>query len=323
MRNKRESKRIVSMHVFVTAGTGFVGRAVCEELIRKGNQVTALVRSPQKAQDLAKLGVSIVVGDMLKPETYLKEVKEADVTIHCAQLGTSGKYTRKSKERINEADKIMTEALAGQCLRHNKALIYTSGCFNYGDHGDQWITEASPANPSPLGEGHHAMVEYLLGMHREKGLKVTVLTAGFVYGPGGLFKSSFYDTMQKGQLRVFGKGNNYWSPVHVADLASAYALAAEGTCYGENFNVVDDQPITLRQMVDLLTQQQGVKKVGNIPPWLIGLLIGGELVKSLTCSFRVRNDKAKKLLNWQPTYSSFALGVPEVLEQLNNAKTHP
>ncbi len=156
------------MNVFVTAGTGFVGRAVCEELIRKGNQVTALVRSPQKAQELAKLGARIVVGDMLKPETYLKEVKLTEVTIHCAQLSTPGRYTKKSKAQINQADKIMTQALASQCLLDNKAFIYTSGCFNYGDHGEHWITEATLANPSPLGEGHHAMVEYLLACIERK-----------------------------------------------------------------------------------------------------------------------------------------------------------
>jgi nucleoside-diphosphate-sugar epimerase len=133
------------------------------------------------------MGIRLVAGDMLKPETYRDEVLQTDVAIHCAQLSPAGRYTRKSKERINAADRLMTETLAGACLQSGKALLYTSGCFNYGDYGADWINEETPARPSPLGEGHHAMVEYLMNLHHRQGLKVTVLTAGFVYGPGGLF----------------------------------------------------------------------------------------------------------------------------------------
>ena len=307
------------MRIFVTAGTGFVGRAITKTLVSRDHQVTALVRSPEKARDLTELGVNLVVGDMLKPESYRQEVQKNEVTIHCAQLTVKGRYTKKAKRLINEADRIMTEVIAEECLQHEKSMIYTSGCFNYGDHGDDWITEATPANPSPLGEGHHAMVEYLMKLHRERGLNVTIITAGFVYGPGGLFKSSFYDTLKKGQLKVFGQGDNYWSPIEVNDLALAYALAAEGHFYGENFNIVDDHPLTLRKMVDTITETQGVKPVGNVPPWLIGLLIGPSLVKSLTCSFRVKNDKAKDTLNWQPKYSDFRSGVKPTLQQLNKS----
>ena len=305
------------MNIFVTAGTGFVGRAITKLLVSRKHQVTALVRNPKKAQDLAESGVKLVIGDMLKPESYREEVKHNDVTIHCAQLTVKGRYTKKAKLLINDADEMMTKVISEECLRHNKSFIYTSGCFNYGDHGDEWITEDTKATPSPLGEGHHAMVEYLMEIHREKGLKVTIITAGFVYGPGGLFKSSFYDTLKKGQLKVFGKGNNYWSPIQVDDLAQAYALAAEGQYFGENFNVVDDQPLKLREMVNTITDEQGVKRVGNIAPWLIGLLIGAQLVKSLVCSFRVRNDKAKNVLKWKPVYLDFQSGIKPTLQQLN------
>lgn len=305
------------MRIFVTAGTGFVGRALTKTLVARGHQVTALVRRPEKARDLTQLGVQLVVGDMLDGETYRQEVRKNDTIIHSAQLTVKGRYTKKSKQLINGADKMMTETLVKECLQHNKALIYTSGCFNYGDHGEKWISEDTPGDPSPLGEGHHAMVAYLMKEHQDNKLKVSIITAGFVYGPGGLFKASFYDTLRKGQLKVFGKGNNYWSPVHLEDLALAYALVAEGGYYGENFNIVDDQPITLRALVDTITAHQGVKKVGNIPPWLLGLFIGLALVKSLTCSFRVRNEKAKELLKWKPAYPDFESGIKPVLKQLN------
>ena len=83
------------------------------------------------------------------------------------------------------------------------------------------------------------------------------------------------------------------------------------------YNIVDDSPILLRELVDSITSEQGVKPVGSIPLWLISLLIGGPLVKSFASSFRVSNQKAKQELGWQPKYPTFKEGIKLVLHTLN------
>ena len=304
------------MNILVTGATGFVGSAVVRALLGAGHTVTGLVRTPAKAQALEALGMRSAVGDMLEPQTYTPLVKDVDAVIQAAQYGVSGRMTNKKVAQINHADEVMTLALAEACLEHNKVLLYTNGCFGYGDHGDAWITEKTPLSPSPMGVGHAAVVEQLLDLYKTKNLKVIVLTAGFVYGPGGLFKTSFYDTLTKNQLRVFGAGQNYWSTVHVDDLAGAFVRALEVNTYGENFNVVDDEPVRLRDMVDAVTEAAGCKRVGSIPPWLIGLMIGPPVVASLTTSFRVKNDKAKEVLDWTPRHPTFGSGVGEVVREL-------
>ena len=304
------------MHVLVTGATGFVGSAAVKALLDAGHTVTGLVRTPAKAQGLEALGMRSAVGDMLEPQTYTPLVQEVDAVVQAAQYGVSGRMTDKKVVQINHADEVMTLALAEACLEHDKVLLYTNGCFGYGDHGDAWITEETPLSPSPMGVGHAAVVKQLLNLYETKNLKVVILTAGFVYGPGGLFKTSFYDTLTKNQLRVFGAGQNYWSTVHVDDLAGAFVRALEVGAYGENFNVVDDEPLRLRDMVDAITEAAGRKRVGSIPPWLIGLMIGPPVVASLTTSFRVKNDKAKEVLDWTPRYPTFGSGVGEVVREL-------
>ena len=304
------------MRVLVTGATGFVGRAVTRALLGSGHDVLAFVRTPSKAADLEAAGAALAVGEMLSPDTYAPLVGEVDAVVHTAQYGTSGRLTRAKLEQVKAADAAMTKALAQRCLELHKRLVYTSGCFNYGDHGDAWITEATPEMPSPLGEGHHELTTYLLDLHHQHGLDVVILAPGFVYGPGGLFKTSFYDTLQKGQLRVFGKGENYWSSVHVDDLAQAYVKAMSLDISGEVINVVDDVPLKLRELVDAVTDAAGRPRVGTIPPWLLKLVIGGPLVESLTTSFRVRNDKAKRVLGWTPRHASFRDGIPQVWQQL-------
>ncbi|MCF2491619.1 NAD(P)-dependent oxidoreductase [Dyadobacter sp. CY347] len=307
------------MKIFVTGATGFVGRAVVEELLSEGHQVVGMVRDLAKAAPLTKKGMKTVVGEMTSPKTYLSAIPSVDVVIQTAQLATKGRFTNSSKEMVNQADELMTLALANACIQHDKILVYTSGCFNYGDHGSKWINEQTPSNPSPLGEGHAHVVSQLMELYKRQGLKLIVLSPGFVYGPGGLFKASFYDTLKKGQLRVFGKGKNYWSPIQVTDLAKAFSLALTYGRYGEVYNIVDDTPISLRQLIDHITMTLEVKQVGTIPPWLIGLMIGGPLVKSLTSSFRVNNQKAKEELNWKPQYKSFEEGIKGVMRDLNKS----
>ena len=304
------------MNVLITGATGFVGRAVVHALRERGHDVVAFVRTPSRAGDLERAGATLAAGDMLEPATYRDLVADVDAVVHAAQYATPGRLTRKKMAALQRADRLMTETLARACLEGGKKLVYTSGCFNYGDHGARWITEETPQDPSPLGEGHHAVAAWLLDLHRREGLQVTTIAPGFVYGPGGLFKASFYDTLQKGQLRVFGKGENYWSPIHVDDLAQAYALAVEGEHAGEAFNVVDDEPLPLRALVDALTDAAGEKRVGSMPPWLLKLMIGGPLVDSLVTSFRVENEKAKAELGWAPEYGSFKGGIPDVLQAL-------
>lgn len=304
------------MKVFVTGATGFVGKAVVRALLQRDHEVVGLVRDASKGRALEQLGVTPVVGDMLMPATYEGVVATVDAVVHTAQYGIQGRFTRKKFKQIEQADVLMSETLAQACLTHDKKLLYTSGVFNYGDHGDEWITEQTPLHPSPLGEAHTKVVEELLSLFQDRQLHVIILSPGFVYGPGGLFKQSFYDTLLKGQLRIFGKGQNYWSIIHVDDLAAAFALAVESEAYGETYNIVDNQPLRLYDLVNTFTDAMQRKRVGSMAPWLLKLLIGGPLVDSLITSFRISNEKARKELGWQPRYSTFSEGLPGVLQAL-------
>lgn len=304
------------MKIFVTGATGFVGNAVIKALLQRNHEVVGLVRDANKGRALEQLGVTLVVGDMLEPDSYVGVVPTVDVVVHTAQYGIHGRLTNKKFAQIEQADLLMSQTLARASLAHDKKMLYTSGIFNYGDHGDEWITEQTPFNPSPLGKAHARVVEELLRLVREEQLRVIILSPGFVYGPGGLFKQSFYDTFQKGQLRIFGKGQNYWSVIHVDDLAATYALAVESEAYGETYNIVDDQPLRLCDLVNTFTDTMGKKRVGSMAPWLLKVIIGAPLVDSLVTSFRISNEKAKRELAWQPQYKTFKDGLSGVLTTL-------
>lgn len=278
--------------------------------------MVGLVRDVKKGKALEQLGVTLVVGDMLEPASYEKVVPTVDCVIHAAQYPIQGRFTQQKVRLMEQADILMTHALSQACLEHDKKFLSTSSTLTYSNQAGRWITEQSSLHAPSIAEAYEQLVKELLSLHQEKHLRVIIIAPGWVYGAGGLFKQSFYDTQQKGQLSVFGTGKNYWSPIHVDDLAAAYALAVESEAYGEVYNVVDEQPLPMREIVDLFTDALGVKRVGSMPVWFLKLLLGGPLVDSLVISFRVKNEKAKQALGWQPRYATFKEGIPEVVKEL-------
>ena len=308
------------MRVFVTGATGFVGRAIVKALLQRKHEVLGLVRDAQKAKALEQMGVTLVAGDMLEPASYEKVVPTVDSVIHAAQYPIQGRFTKQKIQQMEQADILMTHTLSQACLLHDKKFVYTSSTLTYGDHADKWITEQDTLHAPPIAEAHEQLAKELLSLHREQNLHVIIIAPGWVYGPGGLFKQSFYDTQKKGQLSIFGAGKQYWSPIHVDDLAMGYALAVESEAYGEVYNVTDDSPLPHKEIVNLFTDALGVKRVGSMPLWILKLILGAPLVDSLAISFRIKNEKAKQALGWQPHYSSFKEGIPEVVKELKTTK---
>lgn len=304
------------MRVLVTGATGFIGSSVSRTLLGEGHEVVGLVRDPARAADLATAGATLHRGDMREPGGYVPLVGEVDAVVHTAQLTSGGPLTRKKMRVQNAADATATRALADACVRHGRRLVYTGGCFDFGDHGDAWIDESTPLTPSPLGEGHTAMAHELEAAHRERGLDVVRLAPGFVYGAAGLFRTAFVDQAVKGRLRCIGRGANYWSSVHVDDLAAAYVAALTGAAPGSMYVVVDDEPLPLRTITDLVASATGRGPVGTAPPALLGLLLGRPLVASLVTSFRMRSDRIRADLGWRPTRPTARTAMPPLVREM-------
>jgi nucleoside-diphosphate-sugar epimerase len=304
------------MRVLVTGATGFVGGGVVRALLADGHEVHGLVRDPGAASALQRDGIILHAGDMRRPATYAPLVGQVDVVVQAAQLSISGRVTRARAAQVFAAEHTMTTALAQACLEHRRRLLYTGGCFDWGDHGDEWITEDTALSPSPMGEGHAREARFLQRMHAEQGLDVVRLNPGFVYGPGGLLRSAFVEQARKGRLRRIGNGSNWWSCVHVDDLGRAYAAALTGARSGAYYAVADSCPIRLRDLTDVVTDAMKLPRVGSGPAWLAGLFIGRPLVASLVTSFRVDATRIGEELGWKPGHPSFGESGPATIRAL-------
>src|SRR5262249_33855269 len=102
--------------VLVTGATGFVGGAIVRRLRHAGHELIGLVRTRESGKSLEAFGVRAAVGDMLKPETFAPLVADVDAVIHAAQIPTTGRFGTAKLDAVRNADRIMTGALASECI---------------------------------------------------------------------------------------------------------------------------------------------------------------------------------------------------------------
>jgi nucleoside-diphosphate-sugar epimerase len=303
------------MRVLVTGANGFVGSAVVRALARHGYDVLALVRSHAKGRALTCHGAQLAIGDLWQPTTYVPLVCNVDAVIHVAHEQPTGRWTAGKIESMHQGDALMTHALACACHFQGKRLIYSSGALTHAKYQGQWIDETAPAWPCRLAAGHAARVQELARWQREYGLDAISVSPGFIYGPGGMLKLTV-DLLGRRRYRMIGRGDNYWSLVHVDDVAEGYVRALQHGRPGENYFLSDDQPLTRRVVIDHLCQDLRLPRVGGVPGWLVGAILGSPLVEALTASFRLDASKARQELGWAPRYHTFAEGMHTVVAQL-------
>ncbi|MFJ2980078.1 NAD(P)H-binding protein [Curtobacterium sp. NPDC087082] len=192
------------MHVFLTGASGYIGSSVLRALVAHEHEVTALVRTDEKAQAVRDAGGRALVGDVTDTDVVRRLAHEADAVVHTA-----------SAQGI-DADFIATvlTALEGT----PKPFVHTGGIFTFGDSTD--ISEQSPLSPPALTAWrvpNEATV-------RASSVRTTIIAPGIVYGRGTGIPAMFVGDGEH-EVRLVGDGSQRWTTVHTDDLGELYVLA--------------------------------------------------------------------------------------------------
>src|SRR5205085_7439988 len=149
--------------VFITGGTGYLGRALVGELLRRGHEVRALVRRGSEGRLPA--GCEVVAGAPLDEASFAGAVTPADTFVQL--VGVPRPSPAKARQ-FREIDLVSGRASVGAAR--------AAGCEHF-----VYVSVARPAPVMKAYQEVRAEVETLL---RESGVRATVLRPWYVLGPG-------------------------------------------------------------------------------------------------------------------------------------------
>ncbi len=149
-----------------------------------------------------------------------------------------------------------------------------------------------------------------------------VLRYGAFYGPGtGVFDRTMLDQIRHRRVPLIGDGAGWWSFLHVEDAASATVMAVERGKPGNIYNIVDDEPVQVREWLPALAEMLGAKPPFHVPAWIARLLAGEHMVAMMTQVRAGSNAKAKQDLDWEPARPSWRQGFAEIAKQSVELRT--
>jgi nucleoside-diphosphate-sugar epimerase len=218
--------------VFVTGGSGFVGRHIVELLSERGFNIRLLARRvPDRAFDSS---VELVLGDLTRPETYSPALQGASVVVHA---GLTDNFTNDVPATLT-----LQKLSAGAGVRK---FIHLSSIVVNGSRRDGTVTEETPpvAAADTYSRAKLAIEQGLLANSQTP--ELLILRLGCVYGPGGgWWSNSLLNMMDHGKLILVNGGTGTANLIHVADAAEvASTLVQTPDSPPGIFHVTDGMPI--------------------------------------------------------------------------------
>jgi nucleoside-diphosphate-sugar epimerase len=290
------------MKVFVTGGTGAIGRHAVPALVGKGHTVTALARTPEKAAMLTKHGAEPVSVSIFDRAALTAAFSGHDAVVNLtsaippmSQFMDTKAWRDNDQVRTEGSAAIVDAAIAAGVER----LVQESVSMLYPDRGTEWIDEDVPTDCYPMARANLA-AESNAQRFSDAGGTGIVLRFGWFYGPGATHSEQFLAFARRHVCVQMGRPDGYVSSIHVADGGAAVAAALQAPA--GTFNIVDDQPLTKREYADALAA--AARKTAWLRfPGRAALLLGDRST-SLTRSLRVSNARFKTATGWAPRYPS-------------------
>lgn len=256
------------MRALVTGGTGFIGSHLVEALLKKGYDVTCLVRQTSTLRWIEGLKVKLIYGDCAEKETLKGLIKGYDYIYHLA--GVTKAISREVYFRENS---LGTENIVNGAAEENpglKKFVYLSSLAASGPSPDGIpLDENSPPNPvSDYGRSKLAGENAVL--KNKDYLRIVIIRPPAVYGPRDRDIYFFFKSIKRGIIPLWG-GERFLSLLYVDDLVEGIISAGES---GEGIYYLSDGKIySIDTVTGKIAESLGVRPLKiRIPESLLYII---------------------------------------------------
>ena len=291
----------MNTRVLVTGASGFIGRALVEELSVAGHRVRAAMRQPA---DVFRREVEVVaVSDLTRPVEWRLLLKNIDTVVHLAGIAHAGAgIAEQTYDRINRLATAELAATARAAGIHRLVFI-SSIRAQSGPTSDHPLTEADPPQPTDAyGRSKLAAEEAIQAAN----VPFTILRPVLVYGTG--VKGNLARLMQLAQSPwplPFASFINRRSLLSRQNLIAAIRLVLNAQpTVGQTYIVADPIPLTLAEIIAALRAGQARSPLlVPVPPALIAMALKAlhrtDVWQRLGGTM-VADPKKLLLAGWQP-----------------------
>ena len=307
------------MHIFVAGATGAIGKRLVPQLIARRHRVTATTRRSQNVDQLRALGADVVVVDGLDGAAVGEAVARAepDAIVHQMTALSRKPDLRRFDRWFADTNELRTKGTehliaAARAVGVNKFVAQSYTGWTNIRTGGPVKTEEDPFDPHPARAQRESLaaIRSLEQAVLNAPLEGIVLRYGNFYGPGA--SEPLVDLIRKRRFPIVGDGAGVFSWTHLDDAAAAAVTAVEGGPSGV-YNIVDDEPAAVSRWLPYLADVVGAKPPLRIPRWLGRIAAGEVVVQWMTEGRGASNEKAKRVLGWQPIWRSWREGFRDGL----------
>ncbi|MEJ2889537.1 NAD-dependent epimerase/dehydratase family protein [Actinomycetospora aeridis] len=252
------------MKALVTGGGGFLGGAVVDALLARGDDVTSLARGDYP--DLAARGVRALRGDLADPAAARDAVRGQDVVVHVAAKaglwGSDADFRRSNVEGTRVLlDACRAEGVGRFVFTSTPSVVHAGGDIVGGDESLPYADHFDSAYPRTKAEA-----ERLVLAADSPDLATTALRPHLIWGPGDTqLVPRILARARAGTLRLVGDGSALIDTTYIEDAAAAHVDAVDhlrpgAPCAGRAYFVTSGDPRPVRELVN------GILAAGGLPP---------------------------------------------------------
>ena len=297
------------MRVFLTGGTGSIGRRIVAYLVARGDRAVVLTRNAEKAPDLPGLrGAEFVAGDPSSAGDWQSSVDGCDAVINLVgQNVFGGRWDAEMKRKIRDSRVYGTEHVVAAVARAKtrpSVLVQASATGYYGDRGDEILTEESSSGTDFL-----AVVcrewEGAAKPASDLGLRVPLIRTGIVLakGEGALgVMAPIFKWLPGGAAPVGGSGplspatgGQWMSWIHHEDILGLFLLGLDHADARGPINAISPNPVTNKEFSRSLAKALHRPFLPIGPPAALLRVVLGEVADVVVSGQRVLPARAEAL----------------------------
>ena len=300
------------MKVFLTGGTGYVGRQILRDLLNAGHSVTALVREGSEAKLPEKVTgrITLVPGDSSKPESYREALQSCEAVVNLPGL---------LREFPNKG--ITFEGVHFLGTKHLVDLVRAAGPLRFIHMSALGVREG--AKPK-YQETKYRAEEYL----KAAGLRWTIFRPSLMFGNEKEGYANFISVLRD-LLRmapfvvpVLGDGKYQFQPVALQNVSEGFVKAlTDDRLIGKIYDVAGPDRYTYDELLDMVAYVVGRRKVKIHQPMIVmkamASLLGGYRFFPVSRDQITMLEEGNVSDRWKEFFEDFSISPLRIVENLH------